>query len=111
MISRASVCDRAAPGAGAAAAASPQAALEALRSTGATYVIVHEVAYRGDVGPRTSAALREAGTRELVRHESDILFELERETHGAAAGFLASATGVECVSCAAGIRSRTWRTN
>lgn len=56
----------------------PQAALDALRSVGATHVIVHEAAYPGDAGPRTSAALREAGATELFRRGGDILLELER---------------------------------
>jgi hypothetical protein len=56
----------------------PQLALDALRATGATHVIVHEGAYRGSEGMDTTAVLRQAGGVELFRGGSDVLLQLPR---------------------------------
>jgi hypothetical protein len=48
----------------------------ALRSSGATTVIVHEGAYPDGGGTRLSLALREHGAREVARDGSDVLFTL-----------------------------------
>lgn len=54
----------------------PDIALEALRTHGATHVIVHEGLYLGDRGASTSAALRERGAVELYREGSSVLLRL-----------------------------------
>ncbi len=51
-------------------------ALEGLRAHGATHVIVHEGAFVGDLGVRTSATLQQHGARELYREGTDVLLEL-----------------------------------
>jgi hypothetical protein len=51
-------------------------ALEGLRAHGATHVIVHEGAFVGDLGVRTSATLQQHGARELYRDGADVLLEL-----------------------------------
>ncbi|HVZ22136.1 MAG TPA: hypothetical protein VG871_13790, partial [Vicinamibacterales bacterium] len=56
----------------------PAIALDALHRLGATHVLVHEAAFLGDEGPRTSAALRAAGGREVFRDGGDALFVLSR---------------------------------
>ncbi len=54
----------------------PEAALAALRASGASHVIVHEGAYVGEEGPASAAVLRAAGAVELFRDGSDVLFRL-----------------------------------
>ncbi len=54
----------------------PEIALNALRTQGATHVIVHEEAYLGDQGSRTSAVLQERGALELFRERGDVLLKL-----------------------------------
>jgi hypothetical protein len=54
----------------------PQAALDALRSHGATHLIVHESAFIGDRGVNTSAELRQHGAVELYRDGSEVLLQL-----------------------------------
>jgi hypothetical protein len=54
----------------------PEAALDALRTLGATHVIVHEGAYLDDRGARTVASLVERGARELYREGTDVLLQL-----------------------------------
>lgn len=54
----------------------PNAALEALRVTGATHVIVHEAAYPGAAGAATAAALSSEGAFEVFRDGQDVLLEL-----------------------------------
>jgi hypothetical protein len=54
----------------------PEPAVEALRTYGATHVLVHEGAYLDARGVNTSAALRERGAIELYRGGSDLLLKL-----------------------------------
>ena len=54
----------------------PAIAWEALRAAGATHVLVHEAAWPGEQGRNTSAALRQLGAVERVRHGSDVLLSL-----------------------------------
>jgi hypothetical protein len=54
----------------------PEIALPALRAVGVTHVILHEAAYLGTRGPDISAVLLEAGSVELFRDGSDVLFRL-----------------------------------
>ncbi|MBI4487415.1 MAG: hypothetical protein HY655_15530, partial [Acidobacteria bacterium] len=54
----------------------PEQALDALRASGATHLILHEGAYLDDEGPATAAVLRRAGAVELFRDGSDALFRL-----------------------------------
>jgi hypothetical protein len=51
-------------------------ALDAMRTYGATHVLVHEGAYLDDRGVKTSAALRERGATELYRTDGDVLLQL-----------------------------------
>jgi hypothetical protein len=53
-------------------------ALEALRTAGATHVLVHEEAYLDDEGRNTTAALNAAGARELFHEGGDVLLALPR---------------------------------
>ena len=52
--------------------------LEALRSTGATHLILHQAAYRDGEGEATAEVLAAAGATELFRDGSDLLFLLPR---------------------------------
>jgi hypothetical protein len=52
--------------------------MEALRSTGATHLILHQAAYRDGEGEATAQALTAAGATELFRDGSDLLFLLPR---------------------------------
>jgi hypothetical protein len=54
----------------------PEVSIEALHTSGATHVIVHEGAYLAGEGEATSAALRAAGAVELFRQGSDVLLRL-----------------------------------
>ena len=54
----------------------PDLSLDALRTSGATHVIVHEAAYLDSEGIDTSALLRRAGAVEIRRDGSDVLFRL-----------------------------------
>ena len=54
----------------------PDVSLEALRTSGATHVIVHEAAYLDTEGIDTSALLRQAGAVEIFRDGSDVLFRI-----------------------------------
>ncbi len=54
----------------------PQIAVEALRASGATVVLVHEAAYLDDQGAATSNALRQLGLVELFRDGQDVLLRL-----------------------------------
>jgi hypothetical protein len=54
----------------------PGVSLEVLRAGGATHVIVHEAAFRGDEGRATSGALRGLGAEEVFRDDGDVLFAL-----------------------------------
>jgi hypothetical protein len=56
----------------------PQISLEAMRSSGATHVVLHEAAYRNDEGTATGDVLRAAGAVELLRDGADVLFLLPR---------------------------------
>jgi hypothetical protein len=53
-----------------------EAALDALRATGATHVLVHEDAYLGASGTETTAALVRRGAAELFRSGADVLLAL-----------------------------------
>ena len=50
--------------------------MPALRSAGATHVLVHEGAYLGNEGVETTAALRRLGARELYRDDAEVLLQL-----------------------------------
>jgi hypothetical protein len=52
--------------------------MEALRSTGATHLILHQAAYRDGEGEATAQVLTAAGATELFRDGSDLLFLLPR---------------------------------
>jgi hypothetical protein len=52
--------------------------IEALRSTGATHLILHQGAYRDGEGEATAEVLTAAGATELFRDGSDLLFLLPR---------------------------------
>lgn len=52
--------------------------IEALRSTGATHLILHQAAYRDGEGEATAQVLAGAGATELFRDGSDLLFLLPR---------------------------------
>jgi hypothetical protein len=52
--------------------------IEALRSTGATHLILHQAAYRDGEGEATAQVLTAAGATELFRDGSDLLFLLPR---------------------------------
>jgi hypothetical protein len=52
--------------------------IEALRSTGATHLILHQAAYRDGEGEATAEVLAAAGATELFRDGSDLLFLLPR---------------------------------
>jgi hypothetical protein len=52
--------------------------IEALRSTGATHLILHQAAYRDGEGEATAHVLTAAGATELFRDGSDLLFLLPR---------------------------------
>ncbi|MGH9257005.1 MAG: hypothetical protein ACRD3C_20795 [Vicinamibacterales bacterium] len=52
----------------------PDISLQALRSTGATHLVLHEAAYRDDEGTATAAVLLAAGAVELFRNGPDVLF-------------------------------------
>ena len=52
--------------------------IEALRSTGATHLILHQGAYRDGEGEATAQVLAAAGATELFRDGSDLLFLLPR---------------------------------
>jgi len=52
--------------------------IEALRSTGATHLILHQAAYRDGEGEATARVLAAAGATELFRDGSDLLFLLPR---------------------------------
>ena len=52
--------------------------IEALRSTGATHLILHQAAYRDGEGEATAQVLAAAGATELFRDGSDLLFLLPR---------------------------------
>jgi hypothetical protein len=54
----------------------PDAALAALRTQGATHVLVHEDAYLDGRGGATTAALRGGGAVELYRSGGDVLLQL-----------------------------------
>jgi hypothetical protein len=54
----------------------PDVSLDALRSSGATHVILHEAAYLGREGPAIASVLRGAGATELFRDGSDVLLRL-----------------------------------
>lgn len=54
----------------------PRIALDALREHGATDVLVHQDAWAGDQGARTTAALVEGGAVEVFRDGTDILLRL-----------------------------------
>ena len=56
----------------------PDISLEALRSTGATHLVLHEAAFRENEGAATADVLRSAGAVELFRDGSDVLFRLPR---------------------------------
>ena len=55
----------------------PEVSIEALQTSGATHVIVHEGAYLAGEGEATSAVLRAAGAVELFRQGSDVLLRLK----------------------------------
>ena len=52
--------------------------IEALRSTGATHLILHQAAYRDGEGEATAQVLAAAGATELFRDGSDLLLLLPR---------------------------------
>jgi hypothetical protein len=52
--------------------------MEALRSTGATHLILHQAAYKDGEGEATAQVLTAAGATELFRDGSDLLFLLPR---------------------------------
>jgi hypothetical protein len=52
--------------------------MEALHSTGATHLILHQAAYRDGEGEATAQVLTAAGATELFRDGSDLLFLLPR---------------------------------
>jgi hypothetical protein len=54
----------------------PEAALAALRTYGATHVVVHESAYAQNVGTQTTATLVARGATELYRDGGDVLLRL-----------------------------------
>jgi hypothetical protein len=54
----------------------PDLSLDALRTSGATHVIVHEAAYLDSEGVDTSMLLRRAGAVEIRRGGSDVLLRL-----------------------------------
>ena len=54
----------------------PDVSIEALHTSGATHVIVHENAYLEGEGQATSAALLAGGAVELFRQDSDVLLRL-----------------------------------
>jgi hypothetical protein len=54
----------------------PRIALDALRASGASIVLVHENAYVGGDGGETTAALRQLGLTELFRDGGDVLLKL-----------------------------------
>jgi hypothetical protein len=56
----------------------PELSIAAMRRAGATHVIVHEAAFRGEEGAATSAALQAAGAVEAYRDGADVLFVLSR---------------------------------
>jgi hypothetical protein len=56
----------------------PEVSLRALRSAGATHVLVHEGAYLGTEGAETTYALRTLGAVELYRDGTDVLLALPR---------------------------------
>lgn len=56
----------------------PAISLDAIRTTGATHVIVHESAYLDTEGVDASALLRGAGAVEIFRDGGDMLFRLPR---------------------------------
>lgn len=56
----------------------PELAREALLTSGATHLILHEGAYRGTDGADTLTALRQTGAVELFRDGSDVLLHLPR---------------------------------
>jgi hypothetical protein len=59
------------------ALAQPGVAAEAIRSSGATHVVLHESQYRDGSGPRVAEWLTSIGAHELARSpEGDQLFEL-----------------------------------
>ena len=55
-----------------------EVSIEALRSTGATHLILHQGAYRDGEGEATAQVLAAAGATELFRDGSDLLFLLPR---------------------------------
>jgi hypothetical protein len=58
--------------------ANPGGAWQALRQSGARYVVVHEDGYSGGGGRQTTAWLRANGAREVAQFDGDRLFELDR---------------------------------
>jgi hypothetical protein len=54
----------------------PDVSIQALHTSGATHVIVHENAYLEGEGQATSAALLAGGAVELFRQDSDVLLRL-----------------------------------
>ncbi len=54
----------------------PDLAWQAVRTTGATHVLIHEGAYLGADGPLTSSAFRERGAVEIFRSQGDVLLKL-----------------------------------
>jgi hypothetical protein len=54
----------------------PDVAVNALRTAGATLVLIHEGAFQGEDGRKTSAALRKSGAVEVFRDGGDVLLEL-----------------------------------
>ncbi|OFW49609.1 MAG: hypothetical protein A3G77_16185 [Acidobacteria bacterium RIFCSPLOWO2_12_FULL_68_19] len=55
----------------------PDVSVQALGASGATHVILHEGAYRGNEGADTAAVLRQAGAVEIFRDGADVLYRLE----------------------------------
>lgn len=54
----------------------PDRAWRELRASGATYVVLHEGAYRGDEGARVGAWLRGYGASEIARFDGDLIYRL-----------------------------------
>ena len=53
-----------------------QPAWNALTTSGATHVLVHERAWLDDQGPKTTATLANLGAREIMRAGPDVLMQM-----------------------------------
>jgi hypothetical protein len=54
----------------------PEPAWNALQTSGATHVLVHERAWLDDQGPKTTAMLATLGAREIARAGTDVLMQM-----------------------------------